>query len=485
MAHSTVNWLCFSLALFSCNQVWSESTTEPTLTMEQLEQLELTLPGALVDAPLEPGFAMLDELPTKNQIPFFDNRFRIDADVDEITLLMFRRQGSPAVILVRPDGSKINIRTAADQGIEWHDTNTYDLIRISKPMPGPWQALGRIMQESRIMVLSDIKLDVDPMPTHLMSGETLKVTARLHNAGEPINARHFREILTLDVIFISTNNPAHDNFGRGIVQVAQFRDDGRGFDERARDGIFTGEFMLDFSAGEWQPKYLVKTPLYTREVIHPSVMIHPLPIEQIIHRAEDTEANHSIHFTVIDEQVKSTSLIIQGGIRYPDGHSDNFSLREASGTTQELEVENRGYGSYVIDAAVYGSTLAGREFMLTLPSIDFSINLQTFQAPDLELLPEELLALEAAKAPQEDIPGFPWGWVIFINTTILAIGGALILLTISGRSWRDFLPGKKAKEAAQSTNKNQPTISTGQKQQASAGKKDDLDDILDLSLPDD
>ena len=42
-----------------------------------------------------------------NEIPLLDNRFRIDHDVDKITLLFFRRQGSPAVVLVRPDGSKI------------------------------------------------------------------------------------------------------------------------------------------------------------------------------------------------------------------------------------------------------------------------------------------------------------------------------------------------------------------------------------------
>ncbi|NQZ10752.1 MAG: hypothetical protein HRT35_26670, partial [Algicola sp.] len=38
-----------------------------------------------------------------NQLPLFDNRFRIDHEVKEITLLFFRRSGSPPVILVRPD----------------------------------------------------------------------------------------------------------------------------------------------------------------------------------------------------------------------------------------------------------------------------------------------------------------------------------------------------------------------------------------------
>ncbi|MEY8213558.1 MAG: hypothetical protein RPR97_03635, partial [Colwellia sp.] len=44
-----------------------------------------------------------------NQIPYFDNRFRIDAKLDEITLLFYRKRGSRPIILVRPDGSKLRI----------------------------------------------------------------------------------------------------------------------------------------------------------------------------------------------------------------------------------------------------------------------------------------------------------------------------------------------------------------------------------------
>ncbi len=42
----------------------------------------------------------------QNEIPLLDNRFRIDHKVDKITLLFFRKRGAPAVVLVRPDGSK-------------------------------------------------------------------------------------------------------------------------------------------------------------------------------------------------------------------------------------------------------------------------------------------------------------------------------------------------------------------------------------------
>ena len=455
---------------------------EPELTMEQLEELELNFPELLQDTPFDIGFEMLQQLPTRNQISLFDNRFRIDGEVDEITLLMFRRPGSPSVILVRPDGSKINVRNAEEQQVEWHASRNYDLIQIPRPMAGPWQALGRILAESRIMVLSDIILDVDPLPDHLMSGETLKVTARLKNAGEPINARDFREILTLDVIFISTNNPDYDNFGRGIVQVAQFRDDGRGFDERARDGVFTGEFQLNFAAGEWVPKYLVKTPLYTREVEQAPVLIHPIPIKAELTKAENAEAMHQLNFVVVNEEVKAQSLILQGRVRYPDGDTAAFSLQRPDFGAHRLQLEHRGYGSYMIEIQAFGELRNGREFMLTLPNVDFSVNLETFQAPELERLPEEILAEEAARRELEQAAAFPWGWVISVNVLILSIGGFFIWLMLTGKSVRDLLPKKKA---AATADNNKPNKESEARQGAPAAKKDDLDDILDLSLPDD
>ncbi|OZB36012.1 MAG: TIGR03503 family protein, partial [Alishewanella sp. 34-51-39] len=139
------------------------------------------------------GLTILDQLPVRNQIPLLDNRFRIDDGVDSITLVFFRRQGTASVVLVRPDGSKVFYNTAKDHNMRWHDAATYDLIEINNPMPGPWQAVGRILPESRILVLTDIQLQVDPLPPALMVGETFKLTARLMDGDQVVNARDFRE----------------------------------------------------------------------------------------------------------------------------------------------------------------------------------------------------------------------------------------------------------------------------------------------------
>ena len=149
----------------------------------------------------------------QNSIILLQNRFRIDHEVDEVTLIFFREFGSAPVVLVRPDGSKIFSSQAEKNNVEWFDDDTFDMIKIKNPVPGPWQAVGQVMPESRVMVISEIELHADPLPAVIFSGEVLKQTAYLTNGGKPIDYSQFRDVVDVSIELRSTNNPNYDNFG--------------------------------------------------------------------------------------------------------------------------------------------------------------------------------------------------------------------------------------------------------------------------------
>ena len=67
----------------------------------------------------------------QNSIELLQNRFRIDFEVDEITMVFFREYGSVPVVLVKPDGSKIYQSQADGEDIFWFDTATYDMVSIT------------------------------------------------------------------------------------------------------------------------------------------------------------------------------------------------------------------------------------------------------------------------------------------------------------------------------------------------------------------
>ena len=308
-----------------------------------------------------------------NQIPYFDNRFRIDAELDELTLIFYRKRGSKPIILVRPDGSKLRVNNFDHDKVQWHDDSTFDLIKIKKPMVGPWQAIGDISPDSQILVVSDVKIEVDPLPEIVLEGETLKVVGKLVNGEEDIESPLFRNVVKLDVHFYSTNNSLYDNFGAEGIKVTSFRDDGDNLDEYANDNIFTGEFELDFAPGEWQPVYLVKLPMITRELRQQPILLHETPISIAVETSELESIPHTMILTIDPTHVVPDSLIFQGKVTFPDKQVEPFSIMEGQGETREKEIRYTEGGLHRISLSAFGETTTGREFRLTVPEFSFNV----------------------------------------------------------------------------------------------------------------
>ena len=142
-----IAWLAVILAWGACAQEVADNTEQvpATSTTTESEQTEKS-PIELIGSEYENGIKLLQ------------NRFRIDHNVEEVTMVFFREFGSAPVVLVRPDGSKIFQSQVDGENVFWFDSDTYDLISIKNPVPGPWQAVGQILQGSRVMVLSEVKL---------------------------------------------------------------------------------------------------------------------------------------------------------------------------------------------------------------------------------------------------------------------------------------------------------------------------------------
>lgn len=308
-----------------------------------------------------------------NQIPYFDNRFRLDADLDEITLIFYRKSGSTPIILIRPDGSKIRVNQFDHEKVQWFDDSTFDMIKIKKPMPGPWQAVGDILPNSQILVVSDVKIAVEPLPDIAFSGETLKVEGKLFNGKDAIESPYFKNVVKLDVNFYSTNNSIHENFGADAIKVTSFRDDGHGLDEYANDNTFTGEFILDFAPGEWQPVYLVKLPMTTRELRQTAILLHKTPVEISVVKSEDIEKPHQLLLSIDPSYVDPDSLVFQGKFTFPDRQTEPFSIMEESGESRTTAITNTEPGIYRVNVSVFGKTITGREFRLVVPEFSFNV----------------------------------------------------------------------------------------------------------------
>jgi uncharacterized protein (TIGR03503 family) len=344
-----------------------------------------------------------------NQVPYFDNRFRLDANLEEITLIFYRKSGSTPIILIRPDGSKIRVNQFDNENVQWFDDRTFDMIKIKNPMPGPWQAVGDILPNSQILVVSDVKIAVEPLPEIAFSGETLKVEGKLFNGDEAIKSSHFKNVVKLDVNFYSTNNSLYENFGADAIKVTSFRDDGRGLDEYTNDNTFTGEFVLNFAPGEWQPVYLVKLPMTTRELRQTPILLQKTPVEISVVKSDDIETPHQLILSIDPTYVDPNSLVFQGKFTFPDRQIEPFSIMEESGESRTTTITNTEPGIYRVNVSAFGKTITGREFRLVVPEFTFNVEVNsllntnnglngTIEGAHIETAEELLIKAEQEKA---------------------------------------------------------------------------------------
>ena len=440
------------------------------------------------NATSEDKITLLQRDGQQNEIPLLENRFRIDYKVDEITLLFFRKPGAPAVVLVKPDGSKYHATSARkDDNLQWFDELSYDLITIKNPMPGPWQVVGSILPKSRIVVLGEVELQVEPLPVLLFRGETVKMTGRILNDGQPINTGLFRDVVSLHVDFISTNNSDFANFGAGTHNVAEFKDDGRGFDERPKDGVFTGEFKLVFPAGQWQPELYIETPLLKRTVVQDILEVKEPPFSYSIALAEDDLQEHQLTITLDKQIVQPETVLIQGKIYYPNNEEQMFTLDANNGLTRELAIKNYDWGRYSVELSVFGTNVNGREFMATLPTYKFEI-----ERP-IEVVPE-LPAPVISEAEQQEIERVAKEAESMATMTLISliVGGNLLILFLGWLAIRVFvqkkslLPKIKLPFLQKKTAVENEQQSEEKKQLDKNGSKSDRSgEILNLSMSDD
>lgn len=398
-------------------------------------------------APLKRDTPLVVPLGTdfQNSVLLLNNRFRVDSDVDEVTMVFFRERGSAPVVLVRPDGSKLFIENdEEDPSMRWYETQTYDMITIKKPMPGPWQAVGQVLKGSKVMVIANIVLDAQPIPRHVYSGEIIKQTAVLKNNGKQVDFSPFRDVVSLTIDFVSNNNPNYENFGLGSRTIARFQDNGQGLDEIAGDGVFTGQFNLSIPSGEWRPTFIIRTPMYNREQINETVILHPNPIFINVKVDETNEADHVIMVDTDGKHIKLDSLLLDGKVTHPNGDTDNVTMTETNDLVKVIKVKNNGFGIYRIKLTAFATTADGREVIINVPEHTFV----TIKPPEPE--PESIPPLEPSEANISLEPVQPVAmksekdtWtatdtvsvIIAINLFIFVFGGIGIFLVLNKRKY--------------------------------------------------
>ena len=186
----------------------------------------------------------------QEQIPIEGNGFTVDEGVREFTALIFWGESETSatreLALVRPDDRVVNLSEFPDN-VRWAREAGYDLITVNEPLAGQWRINGELGEGSRVTVVSDLRMVVNPLPPSFTLQEPLKLRVGFFEEGEKITNPDF-----LGVIEVSLSITSEDGrSGTKVLSGEQPPEDGTYRDTVSRlpaAGLYTFDVVAEDGA---------------------------------------------------------------------------------------------------------------------------------------------------------------------------------------------------------------------------------------------
>ncbi len=337
---------------------------------------------------------------SESAMSLLDNRFRVDPTIEQITFLVYREQSSQPVVLVRPDGKKYYAWGSYDN-VRWYQEPSLDIISVDNPMPGPWQAVGKVTPKNNIRLISHLKLSTDVFPNHLYNGEALKFTARLTSDDKPLVLRDFLDRVNLRVTFTKfvENEDELIKEARPVPMIiGEFSDDGRGLDEQAGDGVFTVQLPIEVEPGKYCARITSGNGVFLRAQ-EQVILVYPNPVSRTFIQSRSPEKPHQLVVSGEQGMIAPGSIAVNVEQNAPDGfitYSQGQVSQDGMKTTLNLDNDPE-LGKYSWRGEIFATDFA------TQRALVFPIQEQTFSVVDEVDLEAARIAKEAELAEQRRI----------------------------------------------------------------------------------
>ena len=156
--------------LLSTLSAYTDGLYKKTTSAEELQKLFLQ---------------MLEQSIKLDTVPIKDNKFSVDASINDMTLLVFNKDKSSPTIIVSPSGKRWESSSHPSK-VKWFSDEGYDLITIKKPEKGEWKIQAPTDLNNRVVVATNLKLKLNDIPSYLMLGDALNITAHLEEDEKPL-----------------------------------------------------------------------------------------------------------------------------------------------------------------------------------------------------------------------------------------------------------------------------------------------------------
>ena len=331
----------------------------------------------------------------RESIPLVDNLFRVDENITEFTLLVFKSANDQPTKLITPQGGVLESTNDTPE-VSWFESDGYDVITVSAPMTGQWQVDAAIDPDNQVLVVSNIKVHSSAIPNNLLANEKITYSMHLTQENERLTDPDFLSLLNISIEMDSATGNSID----------QLEDDGIIPDTAAADGKYTVNIYAPDAPGLAEITAMVDSPTFQR-LKQQAVNVYDSPIAFNYTLSEDIAKSHSIKISPLKSVVKTSDLALEVSAVMPDGIEIEVPLAfdpETGTYSGDVEVVESG-GKYEFDFLISGTTQNGRSFSVA--------NQYGFQAPAL-IVPEPEPVIEPATESTPE-PEKETDWVFWFS----------------------------------------------------------------------
>lgn len=258
-------------------------------------------------------FKMFERASKPDTVALRGKEFPIDASVREMTLLIFHGPDSQPTILIPPDSPAIS--ALKKRGSRWRSDKGYDLITVENPQAGIWRIDAELDPDNRLMVVTDLTLEVNGIPAYATPREAFKIAAELFNRDKKISKNSFLRFIDFGVSHVDADG--HEQ-KQALTHSTERKDKGQylyQFDQKLAEG--THSFVVSADSRTFN-----RSKRFDMQV--------QWPVEVKI-EAQKEAGVYELKMRAREEYLKPDGMVAEVDIEAPDGSRNSLEFESRSG----------------------------------------------------------------------------------------------------------------------------------------------------------
>jgi uncharacterized protein (TIGR03503 family) len=244
---------------------------------------------------------MFERAATPDTVPISDNSFNVDNSIREMTLLIFRKSDRQTIIK-QPDGKQHTAKQHA-ANVRWQSDQGYDLITVSKPLAGKWMLEADVDPDNRVMIVTDLTLEVEGIPTYTTPDSDIDIHVELHSKGKKISKNSF-----LKFVDFSISHNVGDTHQKQLLQLKKSR-------EIVDKGIYLYQLPAPLQEGSHEVMINAEARTFDRSKRFTIEVLWP--IEVTLNKAESA-GEYDLNIRARQEYIQPDSLQLEVVLVRPD-----------------------------------------------------------------------------------------------------------------------------------------------------------------------